>query len=827
MKRKLLKTFLLAAGLLVGESAWADKVLYSQDYQSATDASSWTSSDGSALSLSLQTASTNKFIRVGTSTNGHYAYTNFFENNTPASSTFYKSYTYYTMSFDAILSGSTRQPSELVVMANGHSMPGSVKKRYRMINSNNYTEETNKYLLFLQSTDVGDNGSTNEAVYQKFYINQTSTTVTLPKNAWCTYTLNVTPAKVYYTITNKSTSEILQSGSYDIPDEQSNLAQGLFTFLHKGGTSSSGSGGQGGRLDIDNINIRIEPITATLDHTAGAQWGSNTGASTVDTEKEHYNKDRADAWAGCAYAKFSFSIPTGYTIRSATLTYSVNQGGKYSRDDIIYYMAKDFDIDWANFAGQTGTDLRNTSSRGGTAVAAATTGGTGDCLNLSQDVTSSVQAIYDSGQNYIIFQWTGNDGGADLYGKGSANKPTLAIETVPEAIAAIIPAIDDCEAHETSSDFATYIDGLYEAGSLNSADDVYAAHTAWQIEQADAASSNDITKVIFDAAVSDFTRWNSARNDMNQQYTGAPDNKYFDAYNNEASDAKQKIHGLPAGTYTIKVATRASEDVTNKSNYNVWVSGGSASISVLGSHIGNSGGSLENGWNWTILSFTLDTKADVEIGFYSCPPTSLWASCDDWHLYKGMLEDNVSVTVSNAGFATFVSPYALDFTSKTIKPYTVTVDSRGVATLTEKAQIPSNTPVLLYKEGGATEDIPVIAAADALGDNDLKAGKGLAVATDDGDYKNMILNNVEDKIGFYFAAGQTVATNRAYLHIASGMAPAANSRMMFVFDSEATGVKSIENGQLTNDSYYDLQGRRVAQPTKGLYIKNGKKVIMK
>ncbi|MBQ8463191.1 MAG: hypothetical protein IJ544_03635 [Prevotella sp.] len=170
-------------------------------------------------------------------------------------------------------------------------------------------------------------------------------------------------------------------------------------------------------------------INATLDHTAGAQWGSNTGASTVDAEKEHYNNDAASGWSGCAYAKFSFEIPSGNSITKATLKYSVNQGGRAGRNDIIYYMSKDFDLDWANFAGQTGTDLRNAASRAGKAVAAAATGGTGDRLNLSQDVTDAVRALFAEGQSYVIFQWTGNAGGADLYGKASENAPTLTIET--------------------------------------------------------------------------------------------------------------------------------------------------------------------------------------------------------------------------------------------------------------------------------------------------------------------------------------------------------------------------------------------------------------
>ena len=801
------KTLLVAVCLMVGTSnAWGDKVLYSQDYQSATDASSWTSSDGTATPVSLQTASTNKFIRVGTSTNGRYAYTNFFENNTSATSTFYKSYTSYTLSFDALLLGSSRQPSELVVMANGHSMPGSVNKRYRMVNAKDYVEGTNKYLLFLQSTDVGDNGSADAAVYQKFYINQTSTTVTLPKDAWCTYTLNVTPTKVYYTIINKSTSATLQSGEYDIPDGQSNLAQGIFTFLHKQGTSGAGSGGQGGCLDIDNISIRIEPISASLDHTAGAQWGSNTGASTVDANQEHYNNDASSGWAGCAYAKFSYSIPAGYTIKSAILTYSVNQGGSYGRDDIIYYMAKDFDIDWANFAGQTGTDLRNTGSRAGKAVAAAPTGGTGDRLNLSQDVTSSVQAIHDAGQDYIIFQWTGNAGGGDLYGKGAdaAKQPKLVIETAP----AVLVAIEDCEAHETSAAFATAV----EAASFANVSEVYAFHTNWQIEN---AGSNDITKVIFDAQVSDFTRWNNARNNSGQQYSGAPDSKYFDAWNNDPSDGKQKIYGLPAGTYTIKVATRASADITDKSKYNVWVSGGSADVSVLGSHIGGDGGSLGNGWNWTILSFTLDAKADVEVGFYSCPPTDRWAGCDDFHLYKGTL--NVSGTITPAGWASFSSTLPLDLSTITGgAAYYASASGGETVTLTPTtAKVPANTGLMIKGEPNAPFTIATTSAetTDLSASNLLKGQitTGNVAASTDAIKHYVFGYKTSDptEYGFYnLASATSVEAGKAYLEINSAVVTARALRISLGGITEVENIEAEPEAKAQEGKFIEKRCRR-------------------
>lgn len=196
----------------------------------------------------------------------------------------------------------------------------------------------------------------------------------------------------------------------------------------------------------------------------------------------------------------------------------------------------------------------------------------------------------------------------------------------------------------------------------------------------------------------------------------------------------------------------------------------------------------------------------------------------------------VSTTVTGAGYATWVTNnvYSLDFSSTSIEAYKVKVSSKGKATLTKVYQVPAGTPVLLYKEGGATESIPIaIGPVNAIGDNDLVAGTGAAVATTDGEYTNMILNNGEDGIGFYFANDQTVATNRAYLHIATSLAPNAvggGSRMSMVFADDATGISATlkDNGETTNDTFiYNLNGQRINKPTKGLYIVNGKKAIIK
>jgi hypothetical protein len=186
----------------------------------------------------------------------------------------------------------------------------------------------------------------------------------------------------------------------------------------------------------------------------------------------------------------------------------------------------------------------------------------------------------------------------------------------------------------------------------------------------------------------------------------------------------------------------------------------------------------------------------------------------------------VSVNVSAAGMATYVPSFDLNFSSASLKAYTAEVSGKGVCTLHQIDEIPAGTPVLLI---GATENIPVMTGATAVSEpNNLVAGAGAAVATTDGGYTNMILNNGTSGVGFYLAAGQIVAANRAYLHFDSSLAPDPSAPMMMVFDGEATGISEIKTMRnAENEIFFDLQGRKVAQPAKGLYIVNGKKVVIK
>lgn len=82
---------------------------------------------------------------------------------------------------------------------------------------------------------------------------------------------------------------------------------------------------------------------------------------------------------------------------------------------------------------------------------------------------------------------------------------------------------------------------------------------------------------------------------------------------------------------------------------------------------------------------------------------------------------------------------------------------------------------------------------------------------------------------FWYSTGLTkMKAFRAYFDFVDVLAEIdnANARISMSFDDETTGIKYNVNDN-ENDNYYDLQGRRVEHPKKGLYIKNNKKVVVK
>ena len=189
----------------------------------------------------------------------------------------------------------------------------------------------------------------------------------------------------------------------------------------------------------------------------------------------------------------------------------------------------------------------------------------------------------------------------------------------------------------------------------------------------------------------------------------------------------------------------------------------------------------------------------------------------------GEINVEIPVTVSSAGLATFASNSKLDFTNvENLEAY-IAKENGTTIELEKVDKVPANTGVLLRAKNSATDfNVPVTtAAADDVAGNIFVRGTGVAVATGEGPY-NYVLGKHDGVVGFYKAGGMVVATNKAYLQTTI-----AAARIDVNFD-ETTALTLVNSEKRTvNSDVFDLQGRKVANPTKGLYIVNGRKVIIK
>ncbi len=188
---------------------------------------------------------------------------------------------------------------------------------------------------------------------------------------------------------------------------------------------------------------------------------------------------------------------------------------------------------------------------------------------------------------------------------------------------------------------------------------------------------------------------------------------------------------------------------------------------------------------------------------------------------------SVPANVSDAGFATFCSREALDFSNSGIEAYIATVDGETI-NFTQKNQIPAGEGLLLRSTNGAVSvNVPVLGPNDQADDVVGNALVGVLEkiaslsSTDPNNGANYILNNGKNGLGFYKANGQKVAAGKAYLHVSG------NSARTFIGFGGETGISTVENTVAKENAIFNLSGQRVMQPTKGLYIVNGKKVVLK
>ena len=177
--------------------------------------------------------------------------------------------------------------------------------------------------------------------------------------------------------------------------------------------------------------------------------------------------------------------------------------------------------------------------------------------------------------------------------------------------------------------------------------------------------------------------------------------------------------------------------------------------------------------------------------------------------------------------------FDVTFTDEDTKLYTAMSSNGTDVILTDREfssakTVPAGEAVILKNKDAAKLNITLTTASgEKLNNNLLKKGTGEGVVSE-GSYSRYILayaSAATEPLFYYLNQSYAVPVNKAYLEINSGDGSRSLS-IRFGDDDVETGLEKVESA-VGNLPIYDLQGRRVEKTQKGVYIVNGKKVLVK
>lgn len=183
-----------------------------------------------------------------------------------------------------------------------------------------------------------------------------------------------------------------------------------------------------------------------------------------------------------------------------------------------------------------------------------------------------------------------------------------------------------------------------------------------------------------------------------------------------------------------------------------------------------------------------------------------------------------TVSVSEAGFATYATKNNVKVPEdENVKVMTVKVNAEGTAIeLDEVAAgtvIPAKTGILVKAPAGNHDFVVTSDKGTELTYNDLKAAT-TDKPSDGTTY--FALTKIGDKVGFALVEKDVVIpAGKAYLEVTK-----SEAAKFFGLDGEATGINSVKTAK-ADGAYYTLEGVKTTKPVKGLYIHNGKKIVVK
>ena len=179
-----------------------------------------------------------------------------------------------------------------------------------------------------------------------------------------------------------------------------------------------------------------------------------------------------------------------------------------------------------------------------------------------------------------------------------------------------------------------------------------------------------------------------------------------------------------------------------------------------------------------------------------------------------------TATVSAAGYSTLCVPFDAELPAESeVEAYSLTNVADGAVQGEKVSSIEANKPVLLKNEGTLELTSTAVAAPESTV-NGLLTGVYASEVIPEGSY---VLQKQNEEVAFFRvgATQPTVVPFRAYLTVPNNQAP------ILRIGGATTGVEHMPAMEDQPSVVYDMMGREVASPVKGIYIVNGKKMGIK
>lgn len=190
--------------------------------------------------------------------------------------------------------------------------------------------------------------------------------------------------------------------------------------------------------------------------------------------------------------------------------------------------------------------------------------------------------------------------------------------------------------------------------------------------------------------------------------------------------------------------------------------------------------------------------------------------------YPNTINFNAAQNINGVShIATFSAPFATIIPAGVKAYYVSAKGTEATMTAIDAQAIPANQGVILTSESGdAATMVPAAGeTAATITGNQLGHSAGAARTLTAGE--GYILGNGTEGIAFYRCKAGSLPSNKAYL-LGNG-----ESAIVMNFGNAVTGINTIAAPASAKAPIFDLSGRRVVKATKGLYIQNGKKFIVK